>query len=241
MLGVINKSCSSFNSGKADEKKDEYLLQDLISKCGSQASFVTGPSQIGTSERNLFSINHYAGSCSYDITNFIEKDSLAALLDSAFAMLPRNSSDGFVSKLVSGPSLAAERHSKDEGIIVQAQVSSRPLRSPTPITTPDGSASSASEEYARLDASKIYTMTTQLNHTLSEISPLSIALAYGRFHAYAPMILAHQTRLTSAMWRRRCGWCPFLVPWRAGASSSSRALSRRNFVSGMCRRCSGQS
>jgi len=48
-------------------------------------------------------------------------------------------------------------------------VSSHPLRSPTPITTPDGSAPFASEEYARLDASKIYTMTTQLNHTLSEI------------------------------------------------------------------------
>ena len=135
---MISKSCSSLKFGKADEKKDEDLLQDLISKCGSQASFVAGPSQIGTSERNLFGINHYAGSWSYDITNFIEKDS--DLLDPAFVTLLCNSSDGFMSKLVSGPSLAAERHSKDEGIIVQAQVSLRLLRSPTPITTSDGSA-----------------------------------------------------------------------------------------------------
>ena len=99
--------------------------------------------------------------------NAIEKDS--NLLDSAFVTLLRNSSEGFVSKLVSSPSLATERHSKDEGIIVQAQVSSRPLRSPTPITAPDGSAPLASKEYARLDASKIYPVTTQLNHTLSEI------------------------------------------------------------------------
>lgn len=167
MLSVISKSCSSFKSGKAGEKKDEDMLQDLISKCGSHVSFVTSPSQIGASERNLFGINHYAGSCSYDITSFVDKDS--DLLDSAFVTLLRNSSDGFVSKLVSGPSLAAERHSKDEAIIVQAQVSSRPLRSPTLIASPDGSAPQASEEHARLDSSKIYPVTTQLNHTLSEI------------------------------------------------------------------------
>jgi chitin synthase len=167
ILGVINKSCSAFKSGKAGEKKDEDMLQDLVSKCGSHGSFVTNPSQIGASERNLFGINHYAGSCSYDIASFVEKDS--DLLDSAFVTLLRNSSDGFVSKLVSGPSLAAERHSKDEAIIVQAQASSRPLRSPTTIASPDGSAPPSSDEHARLDSSKIYPVTTQLNHTLSEI------------------------------------------------------------------------
>ena len=167
VLGVMSKSCSSFKSGKAGEKKDEDMLQDLISKCGSHASFVTSPSQVGASERNLFGINHYAGSCSYDVTSFVEKDS--DLLDSAFVTLLRNSSDGFVSKLFSGPSLAAESHSKDGAIIVQAQVSSRPLRSPTPIASPDGSAPPPGEEHARLDASKIYPITTQLNHTLSEV------------------------------------------------------------------------
>ncbi|KAG1857448.1 glycosyltransferase family 2 protein [Suillus subluteus] len=167
ILGILSKSCSSFKSGKAGEKKDEDMLQDLISKCGPHTSFVASPSQSGASEKNLFGINHYAGNCSYDVMNFIEKDS--DLLDSAFVTLLRNSSDAFMSKLVSGPSLAAERHSKDEAIIVQAQVSSRPLRSPTPIAFPDGSVPPASEEHARLDTSKIYPVTTQLNHTLSEI------------------------------------------------------------------------
>ena len=52
---------------------------------------------------------------------------------------------------------------------MQAQVSSLPLRSPTPITISDGSAPLASEEYTRLDESKISPVTTQLNHMLSEI------------------------------------------------------------------------
>ena len=57
---------------------------------------------------------------------FVEKD--LDLVNSAFVSLLCNSSDGFVSKLLFGPSLTAERHSKDAQIIVQAQVSYRPLR-----------------------------------------------------------------------------------------------------------------
>ncbi|KAH7923638.1 glycosyltransferase family 2 protein [Leucogyrophana mollusca] len=167
VLGILSKACSSYKSGKAGDKKDEDLLQDLVAKFGVHASFVASPSVAGASDRNLFGINHYAGNCSYDVTNFIEKDS--DLLDSAFVTLLRHSSDGFVSKLVSGPSLAAEQHSKDEGIIVQAQVSSRPLRQPTPIASSSGSLPSPGEEHSRLDPTKIYPVTTQLNHTLSEI------------------------------------------------------------------------
>ncbi|KAJ8594585.1 hypothetical protein M405DRAFT_838450 [Rhizopogon salebrosus TDB-379] len=55
---------------------------------------------------------------SHSTSSFVEKDS--ELLDSAFVTLLRNSSDGFMSKLVSGPSLAAERHSKEEVIIIYA-------------------------------------------------------------------------------------------------------------------------
>ncbi|KAH7905136.1 glycosyltransferase family 2 protein [Hygrophoropsis aurantiaca] len=167
MLGILSKACSSYKSGKAGDKKDDDLLQDLVAKYGVHGSFVASPSVAGASERHLFGINHYAGSCSYDIGGFIEKD--ADLLDSAFVSLLRHSTDGFVSKLVSGPSLAAEKHSKDEGIVVQAQVSSRPLRQPTSIAAPDGSAPPPSEEHARLDPGKIYPVTTQLNHTLSEL------------------------------------------------------------------------
>ncbi|KAG6373915.1 glycosyltransferase family 2 protein [Boletus reticuloceps] len=167
MLGILNKASSSYKSGKAGDKKADELHQDLVSKYGVHASFVASPSQGGQNDRTLFGINHYAGSCSYDMSSFIEKDS--DILDSAFVSLLRNSSDAFVAKLVSGPSLAVERHSKDETAIVQAQVSSRPLRQPTRIASPDASAPLPNEEHPPLDPAKIYTVSTQISYTLSEI------------------------------------------------------------------------
>ncbi|KAF8432942.1 glycosyltransferase family 2 protein [Boletus edulis BED1] len=167
VLGILNKASSSYKSGKAGDKKAGELHQDLVSRYGVHASFVASPSQGGENDRTLFGINHYAGSCSYDISSFIEKDS--DILDSAFVSLLRNSSDAFVAKLVSGPSLAVERHSKDESAIVQAQVSSRPLRQPTRIASRDASAPLPNEEHPPLDSAKIYTVSTQLNYTLSEI------------------------------------------------------------------------
>jgi chitin synthase len=159
LLGVINKACSSYKSGRDGERRDEELLRDLTSKFTAHASFIA--------DRNLFGINHYAGSASYDVAHFVEKDS--DLLDSAFVSLLRNSSDGFVSKLLSGPSLAAERHSKDEQIIVQAQVSSRPLRNPSPVLSPENTLPAVQDEHPSLDPAKTYPVTTQLNFTLSEV------------------------------------------------------------------------
>ena len=167
MLGILSKASASYKSGKAGDKKADELHQDLVSKYGVHTSFVASPSQGGENDRSLFGINHYAGSCLYDISSFIEKDS--DIFDSAFVSLLRHSSDPFVAKLVSGPSLSAEKHSKDENCIVQAQVSSRPLRQLTRIASPDGSAPLPNEEHPPLDPAKIYTVSTQLNHTLSEI------------------------------------------------------------------------
>ncbi|KAI0307192.1 chitin synthase [Multifurca ochricompacta] len=165
VLGVLSKACSSYKSGKSGDKKDEDLLQDLVSRFGVHASFVTSPGIAGTTGRNLFGINHYAGSSSYEATGFVEKDT--DILDSAFVTLLRNSSDPFISKLFAGPSLAAEKHSKDESMIVQAQVSSRPLRHPTLVSS--SNRAETGEEHPHLDPSKVYPVTTQLNFTLSEI------------------------------------------------------------------------
>ncbi|KAA1466721.1 hypothetical protein DENSPDRAFT_831600 [Dentipellis sp. KUC8613] len=162
MLGVIAKACSSYKSGKSGEKRDEELLTELVSKFGVHASFVTD-----SSEPHSFGINHYAGQCSYDITGFVEKD--ADMLDSAFVTLLRNSSDSFVSRLFSGPSLAVEKHQKDENTIVQAQVSSRPLRHPTPVMSLNQTLPQPTEEHPRLDPTKVYPVTTQLNFNLSEM------------------------------------------------------------------------
>ena len=156
LLRVINKACSSYKSGKDG---DDELLKDLTSKFTVHVSFIT--------ERNIFGINHYAGSASYDVTHFIEKDS--DLLDSAFVSLLCNSLDRFVSKLLSGPSLAAERHNKDDQIIVQAQISSRPLCNSSPVLSPNNTLPAVQDEHPRLDPGKTYPVTTQLIFTLSEI------------------------------------------------------------------------
>jgi len=128
------------------------------------------PSQAGTSERNLFGINHYARNCSYDVTSFIEKD--VDLLDATFVSLLRHSSNLFVSKIVSGPLLATKNHSKGESITVQAQVCSHPLCQLTLILSPDGSLSLGDDEQPQLDPTKIYSVMTQLNYTLSELFTL---------------------------------------------------------------------
>ncbi|EJF62220.1 chitin synthase [Dichomitus squalens LYAD-421 SS1] len=166
MLGVLNKASSSFKSGKAGEKKEEELLQELVSKFGVHASFIS-PGGAEAPDLTTFGVNHFAGSVTYDARGFVEKDT--DILDCAFVSLLRNSTDPFIAKLMAGPSLATERHSKDESIIVQAQVSSRPLRSPTAITSRDGTTVAPGEDHARLDPSKVYPVTTQLNYALSEI------------------------------------------------------------------------
>jgi chitin synthase len=163
MLGVISKACAAYKSGKGGERRNEDLLQDLNVRFGVHASYVASAE---SGHQSLFGINHYAGNCSYDIRHFLEKDT--DMLDSAFVTLMRGSSDSFVSKLFSGPSMAVERHSKDDTMIVQAQVSSRPLRQPTPIMSPNGSQQIA-DDHPQLDISKVYPVTTQLNFTLSEI------------------------------------------------------------------------
>ena len=167
ILGVMNKACSSAKSGKGGDNKDDDLLQELVARFGTHNSFVNTSSAPGATERHTFGINHFAGSVTYDVKDFVDKDT--DLLDSAFVTLLRSSSDPFIAKLISGPSLATERHSKDEGIIVQSQVSSRPLRQATPIASPTGSLPSAAEEHPRLDATKTYPVTTQINYNLSEI------------------------------------------------------------------------
>ena len=155
ILGSLSKACSSYKSGKGGDHRDEDLLQDLVTKFGVHASFVANAQSSGG--RNQFGINHYAGVCNYDVSDFIEKDT--DVLDSAFVNILRNSTDAFVGKLFVGPSLSVERHYKDENILVQAQVSSRPLRQPT----------SAEEQPMILDETKTYPVTTQLNVTLSQL------------------------------------------------------------------------
>ncbi|KAK2463731.1 hypothetical protein APHAL10511_004224 [Amanita phalloides] len=181
MLGIMNKAASNYKSGKGgQDHRNEDMLQLLHSTFGVHASFVASPAPVpgGAQDRNLFGINHYAGSASYDVSGWIEND--ADMLDPALVVLLRGSAESFVGKLLSGPSLATEKHSKDESIVVQAQVSSRPLRqittvllhpaSPSPFSDPGaGTPTEAPMPVARMDASKICPVTTQLNSTVPEL------------------------------------------------------------------------
>jgi len=156
LLGVVDKAATSFKAGRASDQRNDELLQDLVAKFGVHSSFIAAPATDG---RRVFGINHYAGPCSYDISNFVEKDT--DMFDPSFVTLLRSSTDSFVAKLMSGPSLSTEKHQSDEETIVQAQVSSRPLRTFTPLGDRDSK--------PRLNPSKIYPVTTQLNQTLGDI------------------------------------------------------------------------
>ncbi|KAJ7483304.1 glycosyltransferase family 2 protein [Mycena latifolia] len=168
VLGVLGRASMALKAGKgADRDRDEELLAELVGRFAAHASFETTPlpaaaGGVGTGNLSArpraFGIQHYAGSCSYDVRGFVTAD--ADLLDAALVSLLRGSSVPFVAKLFAGPSLAAEAHARDPNTVVQAQVSSRPLRMPSLGGEP---------ELRRMDAGKTYPAMTQLDGTLSAL------------------------------------------------------------------------
>ncbi|KAG6335389.1 hypothetical protein ID866_3703 [Astraeus odoratus] len=156
ILGAIDKAVTSYKSGRSDSHKDNELLHDLTTKFATHPSFV----QPSPHDRESFTIRHFAGPCSYDISSFVERS--ADLFDPLYVALLQSSSDSLVAKLVSGPGLSTEKHQSDPETIVQAQVSSRPLRDVTPLPgmTPEG---------PRLNPNRIYPVTTQLSQTLCDV------------------------------------------------------------------------
>ncbi|KAL0581503.1 hypothetical protein V5O48_000561 [Marasmius crinis-equi] len=179
LLGSFNRAASAHKAGKGSDHRNADLHQELVTKYGVHASFVASPSQGGAADRGLFGINHYAGTCVYEVSDFVERDT--DLVDAAFVTLLRGSSEAFVAKLFSGPGVAAERHVMDENIVVQAQVMSRPMRAATPVTDKsavvresiDTGRASADldrvEEKPELDRGKTYPVSTQVTFTLSEL------------------------------------------------------------------------
>ncbi|KAF7289054.1 Glycosyltransferase family 2 protein [Mycena chlorophos] len=175
VLNVLGRASMALKSGKgADRDRDEELLAELVGRFSTHASFESSPlpaSSGGVGTGNLsarpraFGINHYAGPCTYDVRGFVAAD--ADLLDPALVALLRGSSVPFVAKLFAGPSLAAESHARDPNTVVQAQVTSRPLRVPT---------LGGEDELKRLDPGKTYPAMAQLDSTLS-------AMLHGSSHA----------------------------------------------------------
>ncbi|KAM0752541.1 glycosyltransferase family 2 protein [Meredithblackwellia eburnea MCA 4105] len=166
IFGGLSKTCSGVRKGSPLEEADAQLLSGMREHFTAHPAFVANAP--GPGVQTAFSIAHFAGTVTYDVRGMIEKNLDA--LDAEFVALFRGSEDGFISKLFSGPSLAAEVHPLDENTIVSAQVSSQPLRRPSPIKPCSGAAPLAEgvdPTEPLLDPLEIHPVSTQLNASLS--------------------------------------------------------------------------
>lgn len=159
LLGVFDETGVAIDPERGFHdvtRQDEQLLSVMTRTCGVHASFIANP-PAATGRKLMFGVNHYAGACAYDMSHFVEKN--ADIVDAQIVSMLRASSDSFVAKLVSGPSISAEGHPLDDNTVVQAQVSIAPLREP----------SLSVMSAPALQASKAYPVSTQLNATMTDI------------------------------------------------------------------------
>ncbi|KAL8293707.1 hypothetical protein RQP46_000408 [Phenoliferia psychrophenolica] len=166
ILGGLSKTCAGVRKGSPADAADGQLLDGMREHYTQHSAFVANPA--GPGGRSAFSIAHFAGNVTYDATGMVEKNLDA--LDAEFVALFRASNDGFISKLFSGPSLAAEVHPLDVNTIVAAQVSSQPLRRPSPIkraASSDPPSGAVDLTAPLVDPLEIHPVSTQLNATLS--------------------------------------------------------------------------
>ncbi|GAA6010875.1 hypothetical protein JCM11491_004577 [Sporobolomyces phaffii] len=165
LLGGLAKTCSSLRKGTKPDAADDDLLRGMRDHFSSHPAFVSTPG--GPGAKSAFGIQHFAGSVTYDSTRFVETDSDA--LDPDFVAVLRASTDGFVGKLFSGPSLAAEVHPLDDNTIVSAQISSSPLRRPSPIrSSPALIPTDTNYTLPLLDHLEIHPVSSQLNAVLAQ-------------------------------------------------------------------------
>ncbi|BGP13252.1 hypothetical protein JCM10213_004978 [Rhodosporidiobolus nylandii] len=171
LLGGLSKTVASLRKGTKADEADDALLGGMRDHFAAHPAFVSTPG--GPGARTAFGINHFAGQVTYDAYRFVETD--ADALDAEFVALLRNSADSFVAKLFSGPSLAAEVHPLDDNTIVAAQVSSMPLRRPSPVVAASCAVFAEREDgesdYTAplLDPLAIHPVSTQLNATLAHL------------------------------------------------------------------------
>ncbi|KAI9630844.1 hypothetical protein KEM48_013614 [Puccinia striiformis f. sp. tritici PST-130] len=167
---VVWEDSNSHRKGKYStlEEADNDVLDGMRSHFASHPSFISRPSH--STSQSVFGIKHWSGPVSYDASGIIQAD--LGLVDVEFVTLLRNSSDSFVSRLLSGPSLALDRHPLDPSVLVAAQVSSSPLRRPSPIlpTHPHISLEPGSPRGAPLDSTVALIDTSVVQPTLSQLN-----------------------------------------------------------------------
>lgn len=179
IIGGLTKTAQSHRKGKyaTIEEADNDVLDGMRSHFASHSSFISRPNH--STSQSVFGIQHWSGPVSYDITGFVDSD--LGLVDVEFVSLLRNSADSFISRLLSGPSLALDRHPLDPSVIVGAQVSSSPLRRPTRViptnphislepTSPRGTPAVPFDSTIPLvDASVVHPTCSQINATVSQL------------------------------------------------------------------------
>ncbi|KAK4056157.1 hypothetical protein OIO90_002888 [Microbotryomycetes sp. JL221] len=167
MLGGMGKTCASVRKGTVPSEADgdHELLKGMKEHFGVHTSFMSTPG--GPGAKSAFGVKHWLGPVTYDGNGFVESDLDA--LDPEFVALLQSSSDAFVAKLWSGPSLAAEVHPLDESIIVAAQVSSQPLRRMSPFKRVQTAPRGTDLLTPLLDPTEIHPVSAQLNSTLASV------------------------------------------------------------------------
>lgn len=169
VLGGLAKTASSMRKGKYPtvEDADNDVLDGMRGHFASHSSFISRPSH--STSQNVFGIAHWAAPVSYDVSGFVEDD--LGILDVEFVSMLRESDDAFVARLVGGPSLALDLHPYDDSVIVAAQVSSQPLRKPTPVVPVHHAAArgiDTTQPFLEPDVG-VVSISSQVNASLSQM------------------------------------------------------------------------
>lgn len=165
LLGGLSKACSNLRKGKhvKEQEADEAFLDGLEERFVAHSRFI--PRLGGNAPAHTFAIKHYTGTVPYSAGHFVEKD--LDLLDAEFVRLFRaSSSESFLAKLFSGPSLAAESHPRDPSVLVATQISSQPLRRLSPLKVSKSASTSVPSDAPEPD---IEPVTIQINETLTDV------------------------------------------------------------------------
>lgn len=129
LLGDYSRAFTKVLDGSRAEADDRALVSDMDRHFEDPAFSPSDPRR-GTL---AFDINHTLGPCAYTVAQH-QRSELDLLPTQQYQLL-RTSQSTFITRLFAGPGMAIESHLSDRQVVLRAQVSSRPLRRPTPLQT----------------------------------------------------------------------------------------------------------
>ncbi|KAJ3190616.1 hypothetical protein HK101_008533 [Irineochytrium annulatum] len=166
VIHIIDAESFRSNPKKADTRIGEVLSEELSSRPGFVAD--------RKGAANLFGIRHYAGTVSYDVRGFSERNTDALSPD--FVTLFRGNgadiqptSNNFVRSIFSESAVSTAQHPRDGAVLASAQVSQKPLRHPS--LKRKGAAAKAGAEATGSVASSFVQAMSEMLETLTETVP----------------------------------------------------------------------